>query len=312
MVPDLLSPLRRLTVFVGDIERSLAFYRDLLGLEIFYDAEIDDPVSGRLLGVPGARSRVVSLQGGQEPFGMVGLAALLEPPVAPRRRFLEQVEGPDSLLLFAHERLDVLGLCDELSGRGADIVCPPVTYEVPVAGRLDGFSLRDPDGLVVALMRIGGNVDGLTQVLGELRRGVIVVDDLEASLGFYRDVLGLSVFYDQVIESEEEGRLLGLPGATVRVVSLQSSGRTFGMVGLLEVQKPPLAARRAVRNALGAPDVALVFVTSDITCVADRLRASGHQIVAGPLEYEIPGRGTCAGLSARDPNGILLDITQLG
>jgi hypothetical protein len=45
--------------------------------------------------------------------------------------------------------------------------------------------------------------------------------------------------------------------------------------------------------------------------VHDDVTTAGVRLQAAPLEYEIPQRGTCAGMSFYDPNGLLMDITQL-
>jgi catechol 2,3-dioxygenase-like lactoylglutathione lyase family enzyme len=48
--PGAVSPLRRTAVLVSDLERSLRFYRDLLGIEVFYDQEIRAEASGKQFG----------------------------------------------------------------------------------------------------------------------------------------------------------------------------------------------------------------------------------------------------------------------
>ncbi|MBM3792003.1 MAG: hypothetical protein FJW35_16860, partial [Acidobacteria bacterium] len=80
----MMRPLRRATIVVSDLERSLAFYRDILSLRVFYDQVIDAEATGRLLGVPGAKVRLVSLQAGDSVEGMVGLLSFLTPPARPR------------------------------------------------------------------------------------------------------------------------------------------------------------------------------------------------------------------------------------
>jgi catechol 2,3-dioxygenase-like lactoylglutathione lyase family enzyme len=307
----MLSPLRRATVFVGDIDRSLAFYRDLLGMEVFYDQVIDAPETSRFLGVEGATTRVVSLQAGGTPFGMVGLVSFLEPGIRPRQALRERIEGPDLLLLFASEEIDVRALHERAVAAGHEILCEPLEYEVPERGLIGGFTITDPDGVVAAVMRLGSLDPPGPAAVSPIRRASIIVDDMEASLRFYRDALGLEVFYDQEISSPEEGLLLGLPGARVRVVSLQAGDSVIGMVGLVEVIEPRLAPRAPARSAVGAPDAALIFVTEAIEQVHDRLVGAGARMQAAPLEYEIPQRGLCAGMSCYDPNGLLLDITQL-
>lgn len=75
------TDIRRLTILVRDIERSLALYRDVLGLRINYDAEIT--VSGVALpaGVPGNRTRLVLLNGNDPWIGWIGLMQYTDPPL---------------------------------------------------------------------------------------------------------------------------------------------------------------------------------------------------------------------------------------
>jgi catechol 2,3-dioxygenase-like lactoylglutathione lyase family enzyme len=280
-------------------------------MEVFYDQVIDAPETSRFLGVEGARTRVVSLQSDDTPFGMVGLVSFLEPGIRPRQSLRERIEGPDLLLLFASDETDVRAIHARAVDAGQDILCEPLEYEVPERGLIGGFTMTDPDGVVAAVMRLGSLDPPGDPVVSPIRRTAIIVDDMDASLRFYRDALGLTVFYDQEISSPEEGLMLGLPGARVRVVSLQAGDSVIGMVGLVDVIEPRLAPRAPARAAVGAPDAALVFVTEAIEQVHERLLAAGARMQAAPLEYEIPQRGTCAGMSCYDPNGLLLDITQL-
>jgi catechol 2,3-dioxygenase-like lactoylglutathione lyase family enzyme len=306
----LLSPLRRTTIFVNDMERSLELYRDVLGMTVFYDQVIAAPETAQFLGVPGARTRVVSLQGGDTPFGMVGLVSFLHPDIAPRRQLRASVEGPDLLFLFTGE-IDIRAVHTKVAEAGHEILCEPLAYEVPERGVISGFTCVDDNDVVVAVMRFGGlDEPGGTRV-GPMRRVSIIVDDMEASLAFYRDTMGLRVFYDQEITSPEEGMMLGLPGAKVRVVSLQSGDSDIGMVGLVEVREPGLPPKAPVRESVGAPDAALVFVTESMHSMHEKVTTAGVRLQTAPLEYEIPQRGICAGMSFYDPSGLLMDITQL-
>lgn len=146
-----------------------------------------------------------------------------------------------------------------------------------------------------------------------VRRTTIVVSDLEKSLAFYRDTLELEVWYDEQMSAEATGKLLGVPNARVRLVSLQGDKSVVGMVGLLHFISPPVKPRAQVqRSVWGVPDVALIFSTDDIHSVSDKLQKAGIRIQCPPIEYEIPGRGRAVGLSCYDPDGILVEFTQFG
>src|SRR5207245_8804967 len=55
-------PVRRFShvcVAVSSIERSLPFYRDLLGLDVVFDVDLDGPPMELVTGEPGAKGRMV-------------------------------------------------------------------------------------------------------------------------------------------------------------------------------------------------------------------------------------------------------------
>ena len=52
-------------ISVRDMERSLTFYRDLLGLELIFDSDLDDvPPLNAVVGMDAARGRVTWLRAG--------------------------------------------------------------------------------------------------------------------------------------------------------------------------------------------------------------------------------------------------------
>jgi len=101
--------LRRTTLVVRDIEKSLAPYRDALGMSVEYDQELTSPGLAMRYGADGQnRSRLVLLKANDSFIGMLGLW-----------QFLDQTEqdlaAPDPadftpgeiVLLFNSETLDV-------------------------------------------------------------------------------------------------------------------------------------------------------------------------------------------------------------
>jgi|GEM_PF-1078375 len=309
----MISPVRRTTIVVGDIEQSLCFYQKLLGMQVFYDQRIQAEAAAKLMGVPGAHVRLVSLQSDESVNGMVGLLTFLSPRINPRADIQKQNSNPDAALLFMADDIDVQATFERLRAAGVEIVCPPLEYTVPERGALCGFTCKDPDGLMVALMRFGSlQHTGGRAKASPIRRTTIVVADMAASLKFYRDTLGLTVFYDQNIDSEEEARLLGVPGARVRIVSLQAEDKEEGMVGLMQFINPDLNPRAQIRPLVAHPDLFLIFLTDDIESVHERMVQSGAGVKCAPIEYEIPGRGISAGLTCYDPDGILVEFTQFG
>lgn len=80
-VPAAQNPLdlRRTTLVVRDIENSLAFYRDALGMTIEYDQELTSPGLESRHGADGTnRSRLVLLKANNDFIGMLGLWQFLD------------------------------------------------------------------------------------------------------------------------------------------------------------------------------------------------------------------------------------------
>lgn len=71
--------LRRTTLIVRDIEASLAFYRDALGMRVEYDQELTSPNLTPRHGADGEnRSRLVLLKANDDFIGMLGLWQFLD------------------------------------------------------------------------------------------------------------------------------------------------------------------------------------------------------------------------------------------
>lgn len=139
-------------IAVSDAEASLRFYRDLLGLDVFFDVELDGPPMETVTGETGARGRMIG--------GMLGGTVV-------------------ELLEFAHRQLDpqpgtVLGYTNiSLSVRDVDAAVAAVTaagYEPeqqPVEiGGVRMFFVRDPDGTPVEFVSYPGGEKTSAQMWG--------------------------------------------------------------------------------------------------------------------------------------------------
>ena len=121
------------------------------------------------------------------------------------------------------------------------------------------------------------------------------VDDHEAALAFYRDVLGLEVRNDVALEF---GRWV-----TVGPVDQPDLGIVLSTVG---VGRPPEDAE-ALRSLLAKGSLAgLVFTTGDLDGLFEKVRASGAEVMQEPMDQPY-GVRDCA---FRDPAGNMLRFSQ--
>ena len=73
-----------------------------------------------------------------------------------------------------------------------------------------------------------------------IRRTTMLVNDIEPSLQIYRDILGMSVHYDEEIVVSGDGLPAGEPNSQTRLVMLKCKDDFIGMLGILQYIDPPL------------------------------------------------------------------------
>jgi catechol 2,3-dioxygenase-like lactoylglutathione lyase family enzyme len=150
----------------------------------------------------------------------------------------------------------------------------------------------------------------------DVRRATIIVRDMEASLKLYRDVVGMQVNYDTVVETSGVALPAGPPGAKARLVLLNSNDPWVGWIGLMQWVTPKLPAR-AYPKRMGPGGVVLVMNTDD---VEGRCRAAkavpGVTFTSEPRLQVYPGRNggpeiRVMGCNFFDPDGILVEMNQI-
>ncbi|MEE4537136.1 MAG: VOC family protein [Erythrobacter sp.] len=156
-VERLPTDVRRTTIIVRDIEKSLALYQDVIGLEVNYDTTVTTSGVALPAGEPGATARLVLLNANDPWVGWIGLMEWIEPEIPagdyPRRM------GPGDVVIILNTD-DVEGRCE------AAKAVPGVTFTAEARlqvypGRDGGEDIRvmgcnffDPDGILIELNQI--------------------------------------------------------------------------------------------------------------------------------------------------------------
>jgi catechol 2,3-dioxygenase-like lactoylglutathione lyase family enzyme len=148
-----------------------------------------------------------------------------------------------------------------------------------------------------------------------VRRVTITTNDMEASLRFYRDALGMSVWYDGDIHDAIVNQLFGLQPTTVTRVLILHSEQSYiaGMVGLMEFKGQEIAPRPTTAAPTPhAGEVIVMMTTTRINALYQRLMECGCEIIAPPTRLQIPGREVVYEMLVRDPNGVRVTFAQNG
>jgi catechol 2,3-dioxygenase-like lactoylglutathione lyase family enzyme len=298
---------------VTDMERSLAFFTGVLSFEKISDTELAGDEYERLQGVFPARLRVVRLRLGSEE---IELTEYLTPAGRP-----VPVDMKSNDRAFQHIAIVVRDMAEAYrllrQHRVAHVSSGPQRLPDwnPNAGGIEAFYFRDPDHHVLEVIAYppGKGDPRWQQAGGPLFLGIdhtaIVVSDTEASLRFYRDVLGLRVAGESENWGLEQERLNAVFGARLRITALRAD-RGPG-IEFLEYLTPRDGRPMPVDER--ASDVfhwQTRLVTRDAEMLAERVRAGGYRFVS-PGIIATDGRlGFARGLLVRDPDGHVMQIVQ--
>lgn len=146
-----------------------------------------------------------------------------------------------------------------------------------------------------------------------IKRTTLIVRDAECSLRFYRDVLGLSVWYDDRIELSGVGLAAGKKGDITRLVIMQARDPVIGMIGLLQFVEPVMPPP-VPRTRLGIGDIVFVMQGDDVAGVHRRALEFGVRVHAAPHEFEVRGASgqmiRMTSLSLWDPDDYFIEYNQ--
>ena len=148
-----------------------------------------------------------------------------------------------------------------------------------------------------------------------VRRTTLLVHDIDASMRFYRDYLGFSLWYQG-----EPGTVTGegLPvtdaavGEPTRFVIMKGSDPYVGMVGLLQYgHAKPLPDIAAA--TLNAGDAILMIEVTGLATIAAKLAADGYPVHKPVVETRVESVSDswrAAFMYVFDPDGHMVELTE--
>jgi len=303
----LVTSVDAIGITASDLDRSAAFYTDVLGFSPVWEREVSGADYEHLFGVFGLRLRVMRLALGDE---SIELMQFLTPqgrpmPVDTRANdhWFQHVALITGDMERAYRHLRKHHVAHASTG--------PQTLPGwnPAAGGIKAFYFRDPDGNYLEVLQFppGKGDPKWQRASDQLFLGIdhtaIVVGDTDASLAFYRDLLGMSVAGASENWGTEQEHLNNVFGARLRITALR--GAEGPGVELLEYLAPP--GGRPIPEDTRATDLwywQINLRAGDLARAWQELRAGHTRFVSpGPIELSDSLLGLGAGLLVRDPDG---------
>lgn len=150
----------------------------------------------------------------------------------------------------------------------------------------------------------------------DFRRTSLIVNDIDESLKFYRDILGFQVNYDAEVTMSGKALPAGIPGAKARLVLISSNDSWVGWIGLLQWIDPPLDVPEK-RTRMGIGDAVLVFNTTKVDEHCDAAAALSSITMTAPAgNTTYPGREGGDDIVVRtcylfDADGYFVELNQV-
>lgn len=141
--------LDHVSITVSDMNRSLAFYCDTLGLKEVERHHLEGDTISKMAGKPGVIMEVVRLIAPETP----GIMLDLQQYVVPEGRVSDAQLGD-----VAHSHLcfgvpDVWAAYQDLKAKGVEFISEPVSFDLDW-GIVYVVFFKDPDGFILELMQV--------------------------------------------------------------------------------------------------------------------------------------------------------------
>jgi catechol 2,3-dioxygenase-like lactoylglutathione lyase family enzyme len=287
---------------VSNLDKSIEFYRDVLGLELTAPPApfSPNPAIMKLGNTIGAQSHiaVMKIPGSAMGVELIDYKDIDRKPAHPRF----QDPGAGNLAILVKD-IDVVAA--RLKKAGAHILTAaggPVEIQ-----RIEkGFFVQDPDGFVVEVTQLtplppaaasaGGNIFGASVE--------ITIADTDQTVKFYKDLLGFQLRVGAAFNGNKlMADTAGTPGAQFR----QSSGNIPGssvritFIEFKDIERKPLNTR------VQDPGTAILQLhVNDVDAAVKKLKEGGATVISTGGEPVTLGNRKLA--IVRDPNNLFLEL----
>jgi catechol 2,3-dioxygenase-like lactoylglutathione lyase family enzyme len=290
---------------VANVDESLKFYHDVLGLEVgVTQGFAPNPAIEKLGHTEGGQSRiaVVKVPGIALGIELIEYKDIKREPQRPR--FFDPGAAN-----FAMRVRDLDALFPKVAAfPGVKIITvggKPVTLKTP-NGTLHAVFVQDPDGFVVEMLDAPNAPAGEGHVVSGSAFEATVANS-EESVKFYKDLLGFDMKLGVAFnDNQEMSATAGAPGASFKqsTATIPGTSVPFTLIEFKNIERKKLSGRTQDPGT-----TVLQLTVKDVTALTAKLKAAGVPVVTtggGPVQI-VPGLDIAI---VRDPNNMLLELVQ--
>ena len=312
--PALIDGVDAIGITVSDMDRAVEFYSHVLTFEKVSETEVTGENFEHLEGVFGLRARVVRMRLGDESIELTEY-------LAPKGRPIP-VDSRSNDRWFQHVAIIVSDLDKAYAWLRQNKVehASSGPQRLPDwnknAAGISAFYFKDPDGHPVEVLQFPPD-KGLSkwhQATDKLFLGIdhtaIVVGNTDASLKFYRDVLGMHVAGESENYGTEQEHLNNVFGAHLRITALRgTSGPGIELLDYLAPRNGRPFPEDEHANDLVHRQTVLITRSAD-HAARELSLAKANFVSSGLIANQNRDLGFKAAFVVRDPDGHPIEIEE--
>jgi catechol 2,3-dioxygenase-like lactoylglutathione lyase family enzyme len=299
---DIVAGVGNFSHIVSNLDKSIEFYRDVLGMELTAPPApfSPNPAIMKLGNTIGAQSHiaVMKVPGAAIGLELIDYKDIDRKPAHPR--FQDPGAGNFAILV---KDIDVVAA--RLKKAGAHVLTA-AGAPVDVQGREKGFFVQDPDGFIVEVTQLTPLPANAANTQGNLFGASveITIADTDQTAKFYRDLLGFQLrVNDAFTDNKLMADTAGTPGAQFR----QSSGQIPGTLVRLSFIEFKGIDRKPMQTRVQDPGTAILQLrVRNVDAAVSKLKAGGATVISTGGEPVTLGNRKL--VIVRDPNNLFLEL----
>lgn len=299
------------------LEESLAFYRDLVGLQVIDEGVLEDGAFSAFWRLPaGSRGRFAALA---ERGGEVGRIVLIEFEGAERLPIRDVPdESAYGLMNLNFYTADIARDAARMEMAGYPLWSPPMRHRMaPEVGSPTEVMLDGPDTLIINLVELttsdpatrigqmrafvadefGYNAQGFTPVVTTQHAS----PDTAADVGFYEAALGMKVLFSDRLGNPEQNAFSRYPEGSTTLCTFMQGGHMFGKVAINQPLDYPCVSMTETAVAPNIGYIAQAFLVPDLKQSLARGREAGARDYTPVSAIHFPGLGAVDAAVVRSP-----------
>jgi catechol 2,3-dioxygenase-like lactoylglutathione lyase family enzyme len=291
----MIKGLHHVGLSVVNLDRSVEFYRDLLGTDVVNHATFAGPQYESILRLEGAKGRSAMLMA---PNMRIELFEFARP--SSRSRDAGWKASDQGISHFCISIDDINSAYARLVGARSSVNWPPLDF----FGAVKATAGRDPDGNLFELLEVSDPASSVSVTRGS-NHVCLSVANIDRSIAFYRGLLRMEVVSGvSSFAGEQYERLLGVRDAQGRGAMLSAANM---QLELLEFSRPLPKPADSPRPVCDHGITHFCVEVGDIEGEYERLKVAGASFHCPPLDFF----GIAKATYGRDPDGNAFELLQV-